>query len=98
MARWVVTPITLTANQAAGIDPILAAETMSGGGGRIGVIVANPGATVGNLHVASGQTQGTGLPLAAGSMVVFSHALPGLDNALYVTGFAAGDKLSLWVS
>lgn len=95
MARYVETKITLTAGQAAGTDAILAAESVAL---RQAVIVGNPGTSDANLHLATGATGGTGLPLPGGQLIAFSHALPGLDNALYVTGLAAGDKLTVWVA
>ena len=97
MARYVETKITLTANQAAGTDPILAAETATIPVRRA-VVIGNPGVTTANLHLATGATHGTGLPLLGGGLVAFSDALPGVDNALYVTGLSTGDKLSIWVA
>ena len=97
MARYVETKITLTANQAAGKDPILDAETASIPV-RQAVVIGNPGTSDANLHLATGATSGTGLPLPGGQLIAFSHALPGLDNELYVTGLAAGDKLTIWVA
>ncbi len=97
MARYVETKIKLTVGQADGKDPILAAETATIPV-RQAVIVGNPGTTDANLHLATAATHGTGLPLPGGQLIAFSSALPGLDNALYVTGLAADDKLTIWVA
>ena len=97
MARYVETKVTLTAGQAAGTDPILAAETGTIGV-RSAVIVGNPTAKTLNLHLSTGQTHGPGLPLAGYNTAAFAKALPGVDNALFVTGGAAGDKITLWVA
>lgn len=97
MARYVETKVTLTAGQAAGTDPVLAAETGTIGV-RSAVIVGNPTAKTLNLHLASGATHGTGIPLVGYSNAAFDKALPGVDNALYVTGGAAADVITLWVA
>lgn len=97
MARWVETKITLSAGQAAGTTAILTAET-GVVGTRGNVIIGNPGVTAANLHMSTGQTHGTGLPLAAGALLAFDGELAGYDGALFVTGLAAGDKMTLWIA
>lgn len=97
MARWTETKITLTTNQATGIDPVIAAETVTPGNRRA-MIIGNPGATALNLHLSTGQVAGTGLPLAAAGVLAFDGALPGLDGALYLTGAALGDKITIWTA
>lgn len=96
MARYLESKITLTAGQAAGTAPILEADTATGGGNRAAVIFGNPGLTACNLHLSSGATHGTGMPVDAASTASFDKELPGLGNALYVTGLAEGDFVVIW--
>ena len=98
MARYTETKVIITANQAAGTDPILDADPATGAGNRVAVVFGNPTAALCNLHLNAGQTHGTGLPVAGYSTASFDKQLPGLGNALYVTGLTAGDTITLWMA
>ncbi|QCW21981.1 hypothetical protein JessAGP_051c [Caulobacter phage Jess A] len=96
MARYLETKIVLSAGQAAGTEAILAAEPGSGAGNRVAVVFGNPNATMCNLHLSDSETHGTGLPVAGYSTASFNRDLPGLGNALYVTGLTAGNVVVIW--
>jgi len=98
MARYVETKVDLTAGQAAGTDPILAADTSTGGNIRRAVVFGNPNAADCNLHLTAGAAHNTGMPVSGYDTASFDIQLPGLDNALYVTGLAAGNFVTLWVA
>lgn len=96
MARWVMTTVTLDAAQAAGTNPILAAEGGAAGlGTRRLLAVGNRSASATELFLATGGATGNGLPLAAGARLDFSGDWPPFDGALYILGATAGDKVVL---
>jgi hypothetical protein len=91
------TVVTLTANQAAGTDPVLAANT-----NRTSLVAGNPTATEGVIDIAN-PGAGEGMPFPAGGIVAFGgHGIQGgpacPTNAIYVDGFAAADVLTFWES
>jgi hypothetical protein len=95
--RYVETVVTLSASQAAGTSPILAAEAAFPGI-RKSVLLGNPGVAPANLFLNSGGVMGQGMPLSAGGLVALDTVLPGLDNSVYVVGLTTGAFLTLWVA
>lgn len=92
--------VILTANQAAGIDPILAANQ-----NRTTMVLGNATATDGTVDVAP-IAAGEGMPFSAKTILAFGGdgAARGSGgpvcptNDVYVCGFAAGDKITVWVA
>lgn len=98
MARYVDQSVTLSAGQAAGTTAILLAESGSGGGNRKYVRIASRSAAAVELFLASGGTPGLGLPIAIGGAVTFTGNDPGLDNAVFIVGASAGEKINIWTA
>lgn len=86
------TLVTLSAGQAAGTTPVLAANS-----NRKLLTLGNPGANVMLVNLVPGAVAGQGLPLAAASVLAFDRNLPCPPNAIYVLG-TAGDKLTIWTA
>lgn len=99
MPRWTHTTVSLTAGQAAGTDPILAAETGAAGtGSRRLIAIGNRSASAVEFFFATGGVAGNGMPLAAGGRMDLGAVNVGFDGALYVLGAAAGDEIILWTA
>lgn len=93
------TVVTLSANQASGVTACLLANP-----NRSTLIAANRTATNGALDTIANSGAGEGMPFLATSIVGFGGdgrdrgaggpACP--TEAIFVTGFAAADKITFW--
>lgn len=95
MPSFARTPVALSAAQAAGTSPVLAANP-----NRTVLVIGNIQATDARVDVAD-TSGGFGLPLPQKSTLMFggsgnaySPSCP--TDAIYVGGLSAGDKLTFW--
>lgn len=95
MARWKTTAVQLTANQVAGIDPVVADEN---GPGTMRRLVAVQSRSAGAIELGMGAAPalGQGIPVAAaGLFPVPAGGDVTFNGALYVLGGSAGEYIVL---
>jgi hypothetical protein len=91
-ASYTSTLVTLTANQAAGTDPVLAANTARKGL-VLSAVASVPVTAEWNIAALTGA--GQGVPFGPEPSIRWDGTrVP--TNAIYVRGFTAGDKLLCW--
>jgi len=98
MARHVLTTVTLSAGQAAGTTPILAAESCAQGCGTRRLLSVNSrSAAAVDLFFTPGGVAGNGIPIPIGGNRDFSSINP-FDGELYVVGASAAEKIVIHTS
>lgn len=84
------TQVTLSAGQAAGTTPIVAANP-----NRLMLTMGNPGANNLLISVTNGHAAGEGMPVLAGGIIALGKDLLCPTQAIYGLG-TAGDKITIW--